>query len=160
MLRIWMVCVVVIGLIAVGCSKKQEEIDSIQQEAAEDEAAEVLDSLSRAAREYDTAAVRASESATMQQPVTPKPKEPEPMYPDQEGFVVQVGSYFDRGLADYWADRYRNWGYEAFVQTADIGDAVYYRLRIGVFATYEEALEIGKFLEDRYSAEYWVDNNR
>jgi len=157
--RILILSIMLMSFIISGCSKKQDEADKLQQEAAEDEAAAVMDSLSHPQQLPDTT-ITAPEKQVSQTPTTPEAEQPDSEYQIETGFVVQVGSYSDRELADYWAERYRNWGYDAFVQTANILGETYYRLRIGAFETYGEAMEIGKMVADRYSADFWVDNSR
>ncbi len=160
MLRIFVLFVMTASLLITGCSKKKDEVDRLQQEAAEEDAAAVMDSLTRLPRVPDTSAAAASRPSVTERPAQTKPEEPEPEYQVGEGFVVQVGSYSGRELADYWAGRYQTWGYEAYVQTADIAGQTFFRLRIGPFDTYQEAKQIGALLVDRYSADFWVDNSR
>ena len=57
-------------------------------------------------------------------------------------------------------EQYQNRDYPAFLRQTEIDGEVYYRLRVGVYETYEEAKEVGELLVDRYSATYWIDSNR
>ncbi len=61
-------------------------------------------------------------------------------------FVVQVGIYSSYSLADSEAENFRNMGYNAIVETAQIGGETKYRLRIGDFTSFQQA--------DRFSRKY------
>ena len=154
MMRLFVMTLLIAALVVVGCSKKQDEIDALQQEAAGRDAAAVMDSLERAGRE----AADMQPLETARTPVSEP--EPEPDYYAMEGFVVQLGSYNDYELAAYWAERYQNREFPAFLRQVEMEGRVYYRLRVGVYETYEEAKQIGELLADRYSASYWIDYNR
>jgi cell division septation protein DedD len=158
MVRIGILCILVLTLSLTGCSKKKEEAKALQNEAAQDEAAMTLDTMAQRPPKTDTVAQITPKPATEPTPAETEPAEPE--YPQEPGFVVQVGSYLDYDLATSMAARYKDRGYDAFLVPSEIDGKEFYRLRIGVFDTYAEAKQIGEELVDRYSADYWVDNNQ
>lgn len=160
MIRIGSLCILALALVLAvsGCSKKKEDAKALQTEAAHDEAARAMDSLSQKPPTTDTTAPVTPKPAIAEEPVEQESAEPE--YPQEAGFVVQVGSYLDHDLATSMVDRYKNRGYDAFLVPSAINGQEFYRLRIGVFDSYAEARQIGEQLADRYSATYWVDNNR
>jgi cell division septation protein DedD len=165
MIRIGSLCILALALVlaASGCSKKKEEAQALQKEAAQDEAARAMDSLAQKAPATDTTAAVSPKPAVAQKPLEQKPveeKAAEPEYPQEAGYVVQVASYLDHNLAMHMADRYKDRGYDAFLVPAEVDGQQFYRLRIGVFDSYAEAKQVGEQLADRYSAAYWVDNNR
>lgn len=145
------------GLIAIGCSENQEDVDALGQEAAQDDASEVMDSLAGTTEgdEIDTLAEEATEETGE---VIDEPSSA-PDYSDLSGFVVQVGSYSTYEFAQMMADKYTRRDYPAFVVSTNIDGVTYYRLRIGVYETFEEAEQVGELVADRYSTEYWIDNN-
>ena len=70
MTRILLILFLVAGLLAAGCSKEQDEIDAIQQEAVDEGAAAVMDSLEGIGTEADDVGEPA--------PVEPAPEVEEP----------------------------------------------------------------------------------
>jgi len=156
MTRLFMILVLIVALVVIGCSKKQEEIDALQQEATGEDATAVMDSLQGTS----------GETAEMSHPATTKPvakepePEPEPDYTGMTGFIIQLGSYNNYELASYWAEKYQNREYPAFLRQVELDGQTYYRLRVGVYDTYKEAKQVGELLADRYSVNYWIDNNR
>ena len=59
-----------------------------------------------------------------------------------EGFYIQTGSFKDKSVADSKAKLIKPNGKTVAVKEADLGDkGTYYRVRIGVFKTQEEAKE-------------------
>jgi len=156
MSRLFLILVLAIALAFVSCSKKQDEVDALQQEAAGQDAAAAMDSLQNQAGQPAEESQPATPPAVTQEPEP----EPEPDYGSQPGFVVQLGSYNNYELASYWAEKYQNRDYPAFLREVDLNGQTYYRLRIGVYDTYQEAKQVGELLADRYSADFWIDNNR
>ncbi len=155
MLRYLAVTFFTLVLLLVGCSKDEEEIRAIEKEATETGAAAVTDSLERP----DWKAAQAKDTATTterQQPARPR----QPDYSDLEGYVVQIGSYSSYDFAQMMAEKYQQRDFPAFVQAAELDGQTYYRLRIGVYETVQDAKVIGDILNDRYSADYWIDFNR
>lgn len=157
-IRIGVIGILILALAVTGCSKKKEEAQALQQEAAQDEAATAMDSLTQKPPATDTVAQVTPKPAVQPKPAETKPVEPEP--PQEAGFVVQVGSYLDHNLAMHMADRYKDRGYDAFLVPAEVDGKDFYRLRIGVFDSYAKAKQVGEQLTDRYSAVYWIDNNQ
>ena len=159
MLRILLTIFLIIGLVLAGCSKKEEEIKAIEEEATDTGAEAVMDSLEDTGmeageREGDTAA--ASKKTTTRKPQQPEMRD----FSDLEGYVVQIGSYSTYDFAQMMAEKYQGRDYPAFVQATDIEGQTYYRLRVGVYETLNDAKQIAELLGDRYSAEYWIDYNR
>jgi cell division septation protein DedD len=157
-IRIAFIGMLMLALAVTGCSKKKEEAKALQQEAAQDEAASAMDSLTQKPPMEDTVTEVTPKPAAQQEPAETKPAEPE--YPQEAGFVVQVGSYLNHDLATSMVEKYKNRGYDAFLVPAEVNGQEFYRLRIGVFDTYAEAKQVGEQLADRYSAVFWLDNNR
>jgi cell division septation protein DedD len=92
---------------------------------------------------------------------TGKPQQPEMQdFSGLEGYVVQIGSYSTYDFAQMLAAKYQKRDYPAFVQATNIGDQTYYRLRVGVYETLDDAKQIAQLMSDRYSVEYWIDYNR
>lgn len=160
MARILIVGILIVSLIAVGCNKKDEDVEAISQEAAQDNAAAVMDSLAGQGAESETGTAAMTGTGQAAAPEETSPRVPETDLSDLEGYVVQIGSYAEYSFARMMADKYVNREYPAFVTTADLDGVTYYRLRIGVYETYDEAKQIGELVKDRYSAGYWIDQNR
>ena len=162
MFRIAMALILIAGLLATGCSKKEEDIAAIEQEASQDEAAAVMDSLLEEGAATDSTGQVMDETAatTAAEPAEVDVVRTDEDYSGLDGYVVQIGSYAHYDFAEMMAEKYRNREFPAFVVSADIGGETFYRLRIGVYETKEEAEQVGEMLKDRYSAEYWVDINR
>ena len=160
MTSLFLIGVLIVGLRIIGCNKKQDELDAIQQDAADQDAAVVIDSLGQGegeaveeTAEYETPTLTETEAVR-------ETAEPEPDYSQFEGFVIQLGSYSDYELATYWSEKYQNRDLPAFLRQVELDGQTFWRLRIGVYDTYGEAKEVGDLLVDRYSAAYWIDNNR
>jgi cell division septation protein DedD len=158
MWRVFIILILCVSLTGIGCNKKQDELDAIEQDATDSDVGAVMDSLEGVGGEAAETATSMEES-TADQP-EPEEKAPEQEYIEIEGFVIQLGSYSNFDLANYWAEKYQNREYPAFLRQVEMDGQTYHRLRIGVYDTYEEAREIGERLVDRYSATYWIDNNR
>lgn len=139
-----------------GC-KKDEEISDLEQEVLESDAADNLtDSIA------EESAVTAEEELAMTPEKTPEetPSRPEmPIRMETAGFCVQVSastSYENTyNLVELYAER----GYEAYVTEAVIEGETFYRVRIGVFETVEQARQLALELSDKYSANYWIAVN-
>ena len=158
MLRFLIVICLITGLMLVGCSKEEEDLRAIEQEAADQNAEAVMDSLEGTGMEAE----ETGETTTAMTGMTAQEaKQPEmPDYSDLDGYVVQIGSHVSYEFARGMAEKYLERDYPAFVQTVEIDGQVLYRLRIGVYETKEDAEQVGELLVDRYSAEYWLDFNR
>ena len=76
-------------------------------------------------------------------------------------FTVQVAAWRSRTKADKMVSWLKENQYEAYVERVDLPQAgIYYRVRIGPFATKNEARALGDLLKGSYVADYWVDNYR
>ena len=105
-----------------------------------------------------TAAV-APDTLTRSQPVRrPSPPPPTVQIDDQGRFTVQVSSWRTRGKAEAQAGILRQTGYDAYVQKAVLDNGeTWYRVRVGAFATIEEAQRFAATLSDVLESGYWVD---
>jgi len=162
MIRVCAAWILTIGLCLAGCAEKREEAKALEKEVIGDRAAVVMDSLAAPAKpepQKDTSLMTPPPAEVPQaaKPVAPALK---PALSDVDGFVIQLGSYADQDLATAKAEEYQRRGYHAFVSRAEVGGRTVYRLRIGVYDTYQEAQEVGRLLADRYSAQFWIDRNR
>ncbi|MFH1701506.1 MAG: SPOR domain-containing protein [Candidatus Zixiibacteriota bacterium] len=157
MARYIIITILFCGLVLAGCSKNQEEIDALSQEATQDETSTVMDSSAGTGTgdKIDTLA----EISTVGMSKSPEATGSTPDYSNLSGYVVQIGSYSNYEFAQMMADKYIARDYPAFVASANLDGFTYYRLRIGVYETVGEAKEVGELIKDRYSGEYWIDNN-
>jgi cell division septation protein DedD len=135
-----------------GCDKSKEDVDKLEQEAMEvtetvsdsltiEEESDVTETLEETVSAEDDLASRRYEAT------------------GTGGFTVQIGSGTSRRDANYTAEQFIGRGYEAFVSEVYIDDVSYFRIRIGNFETYEEARQLGEDLKDKYTVDYWIDNN-
>ncbi len=136
----------------IGCDKSEEDVDRLEREALEatetafdsltvEEESDVTETIEEAVSAEDDLASRRYEAT------------------GTGGFTVQIGSGTSRLDANYAAEQFIGRGYEAFVSEVYIDDVSYFRIRIGNMETYEEAEKLGKDLKDKYSVDYWIDNN-
>jgi len=148
--------VLLVGLIAAGCSDKKKEAARLEQEMREmeqrsaDSAALVQDTIedSLAATAGDVDAVPEEGTAERMMPGRPA----------GSGYSVQVASCEDEGYARYLVDLYTERGFEPYVETYSGADQVYHRVRIGLFETRAEADQLKEQLNDSYSIDPWVSS--
>jgi len=143
-------------LLVSGCNKDQEVAD-IENEV---KLAEETDYLSDTTVQQPSDSV--DESAAMTPDVAPEEtatRKEMPIRNNIDGFTVQVGAGSDYDNTILLVEKYNNRGYEPFVTEVDIEGELFYRVRIGVFETYEDAQQLAMELVDKYSTEFWIDNN-
>jgi cell division septation protein DedD len=169
-----------------GCSKSDEEIKALEQEATKDESGAVLDSFTAAqdqagatsepaaaggkssvssqtqdlssASSEDTAQPMsaASEPAVSMPEVPPVSQAPDP----NAAYLVIIGSYADSALAEAMAEKYTLREMPAFVRRADVNGRATFRLCLGGYATMAEAKTAGETVRDRYSVDFWIMRNQ
>jgi hypothetical protein len=71
-------------------------------------------------------------------------------------FTVQVSSWMSRSKADEEAAKLTSSGYTAFVEEASVGGEVWYRVRVGHYATEGEAKEAASQLQQMMEGTIWV----
>jgi cell division septation protein DedD len=76
------------------------------------------------------------------------------------GWVIQIGTFNDYVAALAEADKYKQLTYPAFVRRVNKAGKTFYRLRIGVYDTYEQAKAVEEELRSRYSLETWIARNQ
>lgn len=146
---------VLIGALVVACSDKQKEAERLEQEMRDREAA--ADTALGA--EMDSAAHMEADAHAVPEEATQMP-EAMPPKPAGEGYTVQVASCESQDYARHLVDLYRERGYEPFVETYSQDGQLYYRVRVGNVPTLAEARLLKAELEDRYSVNAWIDENR
>ena len=93
--------------------------------------------------------------------MTPDPLQPAPqaVSPEEGRFTLQVAAWRSEGKAEKMVGWLKENDYDAYVERADLPEAgVYYRVRIGPFATRAEASAMGELLKGNEVADYWIDN--
>ncbi len=76
--------------------------------------------------------------------------------PEKRKFTLQVGSFQDKSEADTFFRQLENTSYKPYMVEAEIpGKGQYYRVRVGGFGTFDEAVEAkGKFEESQHVIAY------
>jgi len=95
-----------------------------------------------------------------QEPVTEPPPQ---VVIDAEGkYTVQVSSWQTRRRAERDAERFSAKGFRAYVQSADLPElgGTWYRVRVGSYATRNEARTLAEQLAGLLESGYWLDRYR
>lgn len=99
-----------------------------------------------------------------------KPSSPQPQRPAQESpgptivttedgaYTVQVASWRSRRKAEWDMNRYREQGFDAYIQRANIPEkgGVWHRVRLGRFSTREIAARQAEAVQDMLQAGFWI----
>jgi cell division protein FtsN len=91
------------------------------------------------------------------------PPKPAPQIVMEDGkYTVQVSSWQTRRRAEEDAERYAAKGFNAYVQQAYIPskDGTWYRVRVGRFATQQDAEQMASQLAGLLESGFWVDRYR
>jgi cell division protein FtsN len=77
-------------------------------------------------------------------------------------YTVQVSSWQTRQKADRVAQSFRDKGYDAYVQSAYLSDRkeTWYRVRIGRYASSDDATRVAAEIRDLLESGYWIDRVR
>jgi cell division septation protein DedD len=136
---------VVIFLLGVSVGKKQAQIMKGAQIAAKEKAEPAKDQTPPSAEEQKGSIGK--ELASLQK-ATEETKEQPPVRADRTLFYVQVGAFNRREMAVTFADTFNQRGYPAFVLDPFPSDRKeIFRVRIGGYATREEAVEVRNKLQ-------------
>ena len=139
-------------LVISGCSKKKEEAAKLEQEIL----AQAEDSVRNVAIADSIAAdsqMMAEEAAEELEDMVPAM----PQRPAGDGYAVQVASCESEDYARHLISLYTGRGYEPYVTEISIDGQLFYRVRIGLYESAGEAIELKKELADKYSVSAWVD---
>ncbi len=93
----------------------------------------------------------------VQEPVTQPPPQ---VVVDADGkYTVQVSSWQTRRRAERDAQRFNAKGFQAYVQSADLPElgGTWYRVRVGSFATRNDARAMAEQLAELLESGYWLD---
>ncbi|WP_428262959.1 SPOR domain-containing protein [Haliangium sp.] len=92
---------------------------------------------------------RAGESSKPAEPAEDdKPKPAQDDKPKSAKFTLQLNSFQDRAEADSFYDKLRQAGYQPYVMETEVDDATWYRVRLGRYADYDDAIAAKKAFED------------
>ncbi len=146
-----------IGLLTIGCSKKQDEVDRLEQEMIGDSGAPGTTMSDCTMVALDT--MSAEETMAMDAGAVPEEPQPAelPTAPSGSGFTVQVAGCEDRDYAEHLVGVYRERGFEPFVTNETVEGQLFYRVRIGQFESFSEAQALKSDLADKFSVDAWID---
>ena len=139
----------VAALFASGCSDKKNDSEKIEKEMTE---------LTAETTTVDTAVPVVDTGMMADEPELADEAAPDmPRAPQGDGYTVQVSSATDESYAFYLVDLWTQRGYEPYVTTITYNDETHFRVRIGLFESYSKAKKLVAGLEDKFSAEAWID---
>jgi len=144
-----------------GCSK-DKDVQDLENEVMESESQDYLADTT-SAQPVETTADTSAKDYAMKPETAPVEETPaETRMPAQSGsgsFAIQVAAGTNPEYARALAERYVERGYDAFVTETIYNGETYYRIRLGGYDTYDEAETAGLNIKDKYSADFWIDNN-
>ena len=144
-----LIIITVAAFIVSGCADKKEDSEQTEQDMTDIAAESVLVDTSEPV--LDTSLMEddyeAADEAALEMPRAPQ----------GDGYVVQVSSATDQSYAYYLVDLWKERGYNPYVTTINFNDETNFRVRIGLFDAYSEARKLVAELEDKYSANAWID---
>ncbi len=143
-----------------GCSKDEDAVAELEQDALESQTTDYLDETPA----EETASPMEEVPETPETAMTPETAPVEepiemPSQPEGEGYTIQVAAGTNPAYARYLAGIFMDRGYEAFVTEAIIDGETFYRIRVGNYATLTEARNAGTEIQDKFSTDFWIDNN-
>ncbi len=150
--RLLLMLLAMMAVMLIGCSEEQkQDAAALEQELLEREGTgdssgvEVTDTTTSEPEPLDVAAI---------------PEEPEPKViptgATGTGWSVQVAACEDGNYAEHLVERYSTRGYTPYITTYTKDSQLYYRVRLGVFDTQQEARQLRLELIDKYSLDGWV----
>lgn len=140
-----------------GCNKDQEIAD-LESEVMESEAIDYLaDSVVEEAVTPPEDELAMTPEKTPEEEIEPQLEMPIRM--ETDGYTVQVSSSTSYENTYTLVELYSGRGYEAYVTQTVLNGETYYRIRIGVYETFEQAQELALELKDKYSITYWITAN-
>lgn len=157
-LKIIPACLVIVAFM-IGCSKDKDKVSELEQEVMQEQGENYM---AEPAPTVDTPAQ--PEPVVQEYAKTPEvapAEEPkrESKRPGGSGYTVQIAAGTNYNYVRYMADKFVTRGYEAFITEATVQGVNFYRIRIGSYGTVTEARRAGDDLRDKYSVQYWIDNN-
>ncbi len=148
-MRRLVIVVVPFALVALACGSNEKKAPETKAPAAE------------AAAEPETTltATAAVDTLVRQEPAVQRT--PAVVEVAEGNFTVQVSSWRTRRKAESQMRLWRQKGYDAYVQRAVLENGeTWYRVRIGSFATLQEARQFAAPLAELLESGYWVDRLR
>ena len=145
---LYVLAIVILSLaVMMACSKKQEDVDQLEQEMMTPE--QPADTVTE-----DTVSPVAMDAAAV-------PAEEAPAYipttDEGEGFAIQIASCESLVYAEYLVETYTGRGYEPYISEYNHEGQLYYRVRISGFETLSDAKAVRDELVDRFSVKCWID---
>ncbi len=152
--RLLLLMFVLLTVLMVGCSDEQKkDAAALEQELLEREESGAEDSGAT-----DTGAAVAGEEQPMDVAAVPEEETPEPVAtaPVGSGWVVQVAACEAQDYAEYLVSKYTDRGYSPYITAHNHEGQMFYRVRLGMYDTQEEARQLKLELFDRYSIDGWI----
>ena len=137
------------ALMASGCSDKKKDSEQIQQKTTD---LAVESAMVDTTESVPDVSLIEDESELAEEPALDMPGAPQ-----GDGYIVQVSSATDESYAFFLVDLWRERGYEPYVTTITYNDETYFRVRIGLFDDHSEAKKLVAEIDDKYSANAWID---
>lgn len=155
----FVMAVLALSLFMAGCSKDKDQVSELEQEVLEQQSEDILTEETQA--EDSVQIPEGAEEYTMTPEAAPVEETEEYDYdePAAGGYTIQVAAGTNQTYARYMADKFVTRGYDAFVTKTIYEGETFYRIRIGAYETLTEARNIAKELQDKYSVNFWIDNN-
>ena len=135
-------------LFILGCAKKKEQAQRLEKEIVGDTS---IDSII----ETDSVVIDTIESTQIEE--TKSPVINMPPRPKGVGYTVQIAGCEEETYAMSLVELYQSRGYEPFVVKENIDGMTYYRVRIGMLYSLNDAKLLKKELADLYSVDGWID---
>jgi len=144
-----------LALLALSCADRKEEAEKMGQEVMKEDSTAVDTSAARAKMEADS--IAAAQKAAADAQAALEESSALPPAPAGEGYTVQVAACQSYDYAQHLLDLYRRRGYEPYAVQFKYEGEMFYRVRIGSFATVAEAKALESELIDKYSTPAWID---
>ncbi|MEW5923533.1 MAG: SPOR domain-containing protein [Candidatus Zixiibacteriota bacterium] len=144
-----------------GCSK-DEQVAELEKQIQESESEDLLQDTTTEVEVTEQPAVQETKTYTKTPETAPREEKAPSYMPKHTGtgqYTVQVASGSNPEWIKIMADTYIRRGYEAFITETNVDGETFYRLRIGSYDEFSEAKAVGLELQDKYSANFWIDYN-
>lgn len=96
------------------------------------------------------------DTTQMVKETAPKPGPVKVVELPKGSFTIQVAAWGTREDAEKLASFYKNKGYDSRMEVAQLPSGTWYRVRIGVYNSYRDALKVAEVIQDKYKSDVWL----